>query len=58
MWLSFVANVGLLVAKLYGFFLSNSYSVLASAADSLVDILSQVSIPGDPITGSQLPSSA
>ena len=43
MWLSFVANVGLLVAKLYGFWLSHSYSVLASAADSLVDILSQAS---------------
>ncbi len=43
MWLSFVANMGLLVAKLYGFWLSHSYSVLASAADSLVDILSQVS---------------
>eukprot|EP00891_Asterochloris_glomerata_P002818 jgi/Astpho2/2818/e_gw1.00050.161.1_t len=41
MWLSFVANMGLLVAKLYGFWLSHSYSVLASAADSLVDILSQ-----------------
>ena len=43
MWLSFVANMGLLVAKLYGFWLSHSYSVLASAADSLVDILSQAS---------------
>lgn len=40
-WASFSVNFLLLVAKVWGFALSMSYSVLASAADSVVDIASQ-----------------
>lgn len=40
-WASFTVNFLLLVAKAWGFALSMSYSVLASAADSVVDIASQ-----------------
>lgn len=40
-WASFTVNLLLLVAKVWGFALSMSYSVLASAADSVVDIASQ-----------------
>ncbi len=39
---SLIANVLLLVAKIVAFILSQSKSVLASAADSFVDIASQV----------------
>ncbi len=39
---SLIANVLLLVAKVVAFILSQSKSVLASAADSFVDIASQV----------------
>jgi hypothetical protein len=39
---SLVANVLLLVAKIVAFILSSSKAVLASAADSFVDIASQV----------------
>ncbi|EIE27327.1 cation efflux protein [Coccomyxa subellipsoidea C-169] len=41
---SLIANVMLLVAKIVAFILSQSKSVLASAADSFVDIASQVVI--------------
>ena len=40
-WASFAVNFFLLVAKIWGFGISQSYSVLASAADSVVDIASQ-----------------
>ena len=40
-WASLVVNFLLLAAKLWGFAVSQSYSVLASAADSVVDIASQ-----------------
>lgn len=40
-WASFTVNLLLLIAKVWGFALSMSYSVLASAADSVVDIASQ-----------------
>ena len=40
-WASFSVNLLLLIAKVWGFALSMSYSVLASAADSVVDIASQ-----------------
>lgn len=40
-WASLVVNFFLLAAKLWGFAVSASYSVLASAADSVVDIASQ-----------------
>lgn len=40
--LSWVVNVLLLVAKLYAYYLSASKAVLASAADSAVDLVSQV----------------
>lgn len=39
---SLIANVLLLAAKIVAFVLSQSKSVLASAADSFVDIASQV----------------
>lgn len=39
---SLVANVALLVAKIVAYVLSGSKAVLASAADSFVDIASQV----------------
>ena len=42
MWSSLVANVLLLVAKIVAYVLSHSSSILASAADSFVDIASQV----------------
>ncbi|CAK0784774.1 hypothetical protein CVIRNUC_007978 [Coccomyxa viridis] len=44
MWSSLVANVLLLVAKIVAYVLSHSSSILASAADSFVDIASQVVI--------------
>ena len=40
-WASLIVNFFLLAAKLWGFAVSASYSVLASAADSVVDIASQ-----------------
>lgn len=40
-WASLAVNFFLLAAKLWGFAVSMSYSVLASAADSVVDIASQ-----------------
>lgn len=40
-WASLAVNFFLLAAKLWGFAVSQSYSVLASAADSIVDIASQ-----------------
>ena len=40
-WASLAVNFLLLAAKLWGFLVSQSYSVLASAADSIVDIASQ-----------------
>ena len=42
MWSSLVANVLLLIAKVVAYVLSHSSSILASAADSFVDIASQV----------------
>ena len=42
---SLVANVLLLLAKAYAFYWSGSKAVLASAADSFVDIASQVPLP-------------
>jgi divalent metal cation (Fe/Co/Zn/Cd) transporter len=41
MWTSLVANVLLLAAKIVAYALSHSSSILASAADSFVDIASQ-----------------
>jgi hypothetical protein len=38
--LSWVVNIVLLVAKLYAYWLSQSKAVLASAADSAVDLVS------------------
>ena len=42
---SMVANVALLLAKIVAYVLSRSKAVLASTADSFVDIASQV-LPG------------
>ena len=42
MWTSLVANVLLLAAKIVAYMLSHSSAILASAADSFVDIASQV----------------
>ena len=42
MWTSLVANVVLLAAKIVAYMLSHSSAILASAADSFVDIASQV----------------
>lgn len=42
--ISLVANVLLLVVKIYAFWFSKSKAILASAADSLVDIASQLVI--------------
>lgn len=42
MWTSLVANVLLLAAKIVAYLLSHSSAILASAADSFVDIASQV----------------
>ena len=42
MWTSLVANVLLLAAKIVAYVLSHSSAILASAADSFVDIASQV----------------
>ena len=39
---SWVVNILLLIAKTVVFVMSGSYAVLASAVDSLVDLLSQV----------------
>lgn len=49
---SWAVNITLLIAKIVAFFLSMSYSVLASAVDSLVDLLSQAG-PGQPCTAVQ-----
>ena len=43
MWSSLVANVLLLAAKIVAYVLSHSSAILASAADSFVDIASQAS---------------
>ena len=42
--MSWAVNIVLLVAKVYAFYISNSKSVLASLADSAVDLASQVVI--------------
>ncbi|GBF97913.1 cation diffusion facilitator [Raphidocelis subcapitata] len=42
--LSWVVNIALLVAKVYAFVLSGSKAVMASAADSAVDLVSQMVI--------------
>jgi divalent metal cation (Fe/Co/Zn/Cd) transporter len=39
-----VVNIALLAAKIYAFVLSGSKAVMASAADSAVDLVSQVVI--------------
>ena len=41
-YLSLAANILLLVIKAWAFFISNSFAVLASMADSGVDLASQV----------------
>ena len=46
MWTSLVANVLLLAAKIVAYMLSHSSAILASAADSFVDIASQVRSSG------------
>ena len=40
--LSWIVNIALLVAKIWAYVISDSKAVLASAADSAVDLLSQV----------------
>ena len=42
--ISLAANIFLLVVKIYAFYASKSKAILASAADSLVDIASQLVI--------------
>ena len=42
--ISLAANIFLLVVKIYAFYVSKSKAILASAADSLVDIASQLVI--------------
>jgi len=42
--LSWIVNIVLLVAKLYAYWISQSKAVLASAADSAVDLVSTLSL--------------
>jgi divalent metal cation (Fe/Co/Zn/Cd) transporter len=41
---SLIVNISLLIVKIYAFWASRSKAILASAADSLVDIASQLVI--------------